>query len=92
MNHAEIYFEQRIAAKMMNNPLRKKSLQRLWSSQNGICAVCDQKITEETGWHRHHIIALSSGGPDIFGNLVLLHPNCHRQVHARKLSIAKPRS
>ena len=88
----EIYFERRIAAKMMNNPLRKKSLQRLWSSQNGICPICNQKITEETGWHRHHIIALSNGGLDIPSNLVLLHPNCHRQVHAHKLSIAKPRS
>ncbi len=86
----EVYFERRLTAKMMNNPLKKKKLLRLWLSQNGDCPVCDQKITEETGWHSHHIQPISEGGPDILSNQVLLHPDCHRQVHARKITVAKP--
>ncbi|MCX7113748.1 MAG: HNH endonuclease [Proteobacteria bacterium] len=30
------------------------------------------------------------GGSDNPSNLVLLHPNCHKQLHSQKLKIAKP--
>ncbi|WP_261298988.1 HNH endonuclease [Shewanella holmiensis] len=35
------------------------------------------------GWNVHHIVERGKGGSDEMENLVLLHPNCHRQLHAR---------
>ena len=69
-----------------------KKLLRLWLEQNGLCPVCQQKITKITGWHSHHIIWRVNGGKDDNSNRVLLHPNCHRQVHSQKLEVVKPRS
>ena len=76
----------------MNDKLKnKQQLRSLWRSQQGICPICQQKITETTGWARHHIIWRSHGGDDTLDNLVLLHPTCHMQVHSQKLSVVKPR-
>ncbi|WP_259399592.1 HNH endonuclease [Pseudoalteromonas sp. SR41-4] len=44
--------------------------------------MCHQKITKETGWNIHHIVERVKGGTDEMSNLVLLHPNCHRQLHS----------
>ncbi|WP_082409824.1 HNH endonuclease [Methylomonas koyamae] len=53
----------------------------MWNRQAGICPVCGQKITTETGWHSYHTVWRSLGGSDGLDNRVLLHPDCHRQVH-----------
>jgi RNA-directed DNA polymerase len=42
-------------------------------------------------WHSHHLIYKVQGGADSSDNRVLLHPNCHRQVHCQGLNVAKPR-
>lgn len=88
----ESYFEHRIGIKAANNLQGRAKLLSLWKSQNGICPVCKNKITEITGWHSHHIVWKSKGGNDTLANRVLLHPNCHNQVHSQKLSVVKPRS
>ena len=87
----ETYFEQRLDRKMFQHLAGKQSLRRLWFDQRGLCPICDQKITKLTGWHSHHIVWRVHGGSDNFANRVLLHPNCHRQVHSRGLSVEKPR-
>ena len=87
----ETYFEHRLGIKMGSTLYGRRRLLRLWKAQDGICPVCNQKITELTGWHSHHIILRSMGGADIGENCVLLHPNCHHQVHSRKLTVQKPR-
>ncbi|MGH9946213.1 MAG: HNH endonuclease signature motif containing protein [Pyrinomonadaceae bacterium] len=69
-----------------------KRLLALWYEQNGICPVCDERITKITGWHSHHIIYRVHGGADGNSNRVLLHPNCHNQVHSKGLEVVKPRS
>jgi len=69
----------------------RRKLFFLWKQQNGVCPVCQQKITRLTGWHNHHIVWRVYGGEDSTDNRVLLHPNCHRQLHCRRLSVAKPR-
>jgi RNA-directed DNA polymerase len=46
------------------------------------CPMCKQHITHETGWHIHHILERHKGGDDRLSNLVMLHPNCHRQLHS----------
>ena len=87
----EIYFEQRLGVKMAENLEGKRQLLRLWKEQAGICPVCRQKITKLTGWHNHHIVWRTYGGSDKTENRVLLHPNCHRQVHSAGLTVVKPR-
>jgi RNA-directed DNA polymerase len=87
----EIYFEKRLSLKMEQKLKGRRQLLYLWQEQNGICPVCNQKITKLTGWHNHHLIWRVNGGSDKAKNRVLLHPNCHRQVHSQKLEVAKPR-
>ncbi|WP_247686910.1 HNH endonuclease [Pseudoalteromonas luteoviolacea] len=53
----------------------------LWLIQLHRCPLCHQAITKETGWNIHHIVERVKGGSDELSNLVLLHPNCHRQLH-----------
>lgn len=88
----ETYFERRIDVQMEAKLQGYKRLLSLWREQCGICPVCDEKITKITGWHSHHIVYRVHGGTDGNRNRVLLHPNCHRQVHAKGLSVEKPRS
>ncbi len=87
----EMYFEKRLGVKMKDNLSGRRKLLYPWKEQNGICPVCNQKITELTGWHNHHIVWRSKGGSDKAENRVLLHPNCHRQVHNRGITVGKPR-
>ncbi len=87
----EQYFEKRLGVKMANDLKGKRTLLYLWQEQDGICPVCHQKITKLTGWHSHHIVWRTHGGTDGASNRVLLHPNCHRQVHSLGLTVAKPR-
>lgn len=88
----ETYFERRLDVQMEANLKGYKKLLRLWMEQDGLCPVCQQKITKITGWHSHHIIWRVNGGKDGNSNRVLLHPNCHRQVHSQKSGVVKPRS
>lgn len=87
----ETYFERRIDVQMEANLQGYKKLLRLWVEQEGICPICGEKITKLTGWHSHHIIYRSHGGTDGNSNRVLLHPNCHKQVHSQGLEVVKPR-
>ncbi len=45
------------------------------------CAWCGQKLIE-----RHHIVDFSKGGEHSVGNLILLCPTCHTQVHRNEIS------
>jgi RNA-directed DNA polymerase len=87
----EVYFEERLGLKMAGQLLGRRKLLHLWKEQAGICPVCRQKITTLTGWHNHHIVWRSKGGSDSADNRVLLHPDCHRQVHSQGLIVVKPR-
>jgi RNA-directed DNA polymerase len=87
----DIYFEERLGVKMVRTLRGRWQLLRLWLQQDGNCPVCSQKITKLTGWHNHHLVWRSKGGKDSAGNRVLLHPECHRQVHHHGLEVAKPR-
>jgi RNA-directed DNA polymerase len=86
----ETYFEQRLDVKMTNNLRGRRQLLRLWKEQNGICPVCQQKITKISGWNNHHILQRTLGGSDTNDNRVLLHPNCHQQTHAQHIPVEKP--
>jgi RNA-directed DNA polymerase len=77
----EHYFEQRLQNKMSHRLQNKPRLLYLWQTQQGICPVCQEKLTEEVKWEQHHLLPRVEGGADTLDNLVLLHPICHRQVH-----------
>ena len=79
----EVYFEQRLGRRMGSKLQGQRQLLTQWKAQNGLCPVCNQPLTDETGWHIHHIIWRCHGGTDSTENLMLLHPECHRSVHAR---------
>lgn len=87
----ELYFEKRLGVQMAADLKGRRQLLYLWQEQDGICPVCNQKITKLTGWHNHHIVWRVNGGSNKAENRVLLHPNCHRQVHSQKLEVVKPR-
>jgi len=87
----EMYFEERLGVKMVHNLKGKRQLIYLWKEQNGLCPICHQRITKLTGWNNHHIVRRVDGGADRRGNRVLLHPNCHRQVHSQGFSVVKLR-
>src|SRR5262245_48721458 len=86
----EAYFDERIGLKWLQSWLKRRKLIALWNEQEGKCPICDQKITKESGWHVHHILYRVYGGTDNLSNLLLLHPNCHRQVHHQQLDVTKP--
>jgi len=77
----EEYFERRLGLHMKENLRGKNKLLSLWYIQEGLCPNCNEKITKETGWNIHHIQRKTDGGKDNLFNLMLLHPNCHRQLH-----------
>ena len=78
----EQYFEDRLAKKLFMSSKGRAKFTTLWKKQNGKCGHCKTPITEETGWHRHHIIPKVLGGSDKIDNLVLVHPTCHVQIHS----------
>lgn len=87
----EEYFAKRVSFKMKYHLARKQQVRFLWEEQDGDCPVCKEKITDQTGWHNHHIKQRVQGGGDGADNRVLLHPSCHRQVHSRGVTVGKLR-
>jgi RNA-directed DNA polymerase len=87
----ELYFEERHRRRMVEELSGSRRLLRLWLEQEGKCPVCDQELVERRDWHTHHIRERVEGGDDTLDNLVLVHPNCHRQVHSQGWAVSKPR-
>jgi len=77
----EEYFDERLKRWLSQSLMGRRKLNWLWNKQQGKCVWCNGAISKQTGWHVHHVIWRSLGGPDKLWNLQLLHPNCHRQLH-----------
>ena len=86
----EQYGEQLREARMEHSMRHRRQWVSLYMSQSGLCAHCGCALTKETGWHDHHLEYRMHGGSDALSNRVLLHPDCHRQVHAGKIAVTKP--
>jgi RNA-directed DNA polymerase len=67
----EGYFEHRLQVKMANTLKGRRQLLSLWKAQDGRCPIGHQPITASTGWHSHHLIWRSKGGPDTAVNRLL---------------------
>lgn len=86
----EMYGETLRRERMLKNMRYRKEWARMYLDQSGKCALCGYEMDIDTGWHDHHIEYRVSGGSDALGNRVLLHPNCHAQVHSLNLKVVKP--
>jgi len=85
----EPYFEARLHTTIKDTLNDRIDLQLLkwpfegpWQRQLGICPRCEQPLTPDTPWERHHVVWHVYGGTNALDNLQLLHQNCHRQIHA----------
>lgn len=83
----EEYFDKRLNDLMRKSLKGQNKLSTIWKNQNGKCPVCNQYITQETGWHLHHKIRKVDGGSDATTNLAMIHINCHRKVHSQGIEI-----
>ena len=84
----EEYFESRHSLQMKESLRGKNKLLFLWYAQEGKCPNCNERITKDTGWNVHYIQRKTNGGKNMVTNLMLLHPNCHRQIHNREKKVA----
>jgi len=78
----EAYGEDLRAKRLLTSRAHREQWKTLYLSQHGKCARCAGVLSEETGWHDHHLIPRVAGGSDSLSNRVLLHPVCHAQLHA----------
>ena len=51
----ELYCEKRLSDTLLQHLDGQRGIRMLWQAQQGRCPVCHTLITEETGWHNHHI-------------------------------------
>lgn len=59
------------------------SSMKIAKKQNFICSVCGNNLyTTGESIDIHHLVYKSNGGKSTYGNLMLLHTECHKQVHA----------
>lgn len=85
------YYGEKLRQQRMRNAIWGYQRLKLWFSQGGECALCEQPLDDaEESWDDHHIIYRQHGGSDALSNRVLLHPICHRRVHALGLEVTKP--
>lgn len=89
---AQAYWEKRQAHKQDQVWANYESRQKLAKKQYHICPMCEESLYNEEELHVHHIKPRNKGGSDTYGNLVILHELCHRQVHSLKMTEDELRS
>jgi RNA-directed DNA polymerase len=82
------YIEKRRRNKMLSKLGGQQ--RRLYMVQNGVCPVCRQPIDDDVEWDNHHKVRKADGGADTDENRVLVHLNCHREVHSHWAKVTKP--
>ncbi len=88
---AWMVYGERLQVERMSKDIWDTQRLTLWIDQAGKCAHCEQLIDMAAeGWDDHHLIPRQFGGSDALSNRVLLHPICHRRVHALGLKVLKP--
>ena len=72
---------------LMRNPIKGASIEyndnrlSLYAAQHGVCAITKQILSVEE-IHCHHKTPKSQGGGDEYANLIILHKDVHKLVHA----------
>jgi RNA-directed DNA polymerase len=85
----ELYGEQRHVTLRSHDIFDTQRL-TLWLQQGGYCPVCETLLDSAADCDDHHIVYRMHGGSNALSNRVLLHPVCHRRVHALGLEVTKP--
>ncbi len=85
----DVYGED-LSRKRMSQDLWDKERLKLWTHQDGNCALCQCLIDSVALMDDHHIVHKRHGGNNALSNRVLVHPVCHRRVHAMGLEVTKP--
>ena len=85
--HKALGVDMTILHRLMRSPCEGRSIEfidnrvSLYAAQNGKCSVLKRLLAYEE-IHCHHKVPLGSGGTDAYSNLVILHADVHRLVHA----------
>ena len=87
---AWIVYGEDLHVQRMSQDIRDVQRYKLLMAQDGRCALCGGLLDSEEGFDDHHIVPRIQGGSEALANRVLLHPVCHRRVHALGLEVAKP--
>ena len=78
----------------MQNPIQNRSIQyadnriSLYAGQYGKCAITGIKLNY-SDIHCHHKIPRHKGGNDEYKNLIIIHKDIHRLIHATELDTIK---
>lgn len=89
---AKAYWARRDAMRQEEVWANYESRQRLAKKQYHVCPICSETLYNGEELHVHHITPKSKGGKDSYGNLVIVHDICHRQIHSLKTSPEMVRS
>lgn len=85
--HKNLSINMNILYKLMRTPVLNRSIEyadnriSLYSAQYGKCAVTGEELTFNE-IHCHHKIPVSQGGTDVYSNLVIVHKDIHKLIHA----------
>ena len=85
--HQSLGINTSILHKLMRSSSQDRSIEfmdnriSLYAAQNGKCAVL-KRVLEYDDIHCHHKVPLAKGGTDAYVNLIILHADVHRLVHA----------
>ena len=85
-----VLYGERLHAARMSKDIRDRQRLALWMQQGGHCALCETLLDSADEADDHHIVYRMHGGSHALANRVLLHPICHRRVHALGLEVTKP--
>lgn len=77
----EQYFERLKMQRLKKSLAGSMKLWKIVERQDFKCSVCRQQFNSQDEWDIHHIIRRVDGGTDNSSNLMMLHINCHRQLH-----------
>ena len=75
---------------LSENPIAGRSVEyndnriSLFSAQHGKCAITGQEFLSINEIHCHHKVPTYLGGKDNYQNLVLVLPDAHRLIHAKR--------
>lgn len=86
--HDNLRINVKLLTQLMRQPVGTRSIEYAdnrisrFSAQRGKCAVTGRAFTCTVEIHCHHKIPVSMNGSDKYENLVLVHEDAHRLIHA----------
>lgn len=79
----EHYFEKREKEKLLQGKLGKLQAKYIQQKQNNLCTLCGEKLHDKNKWEYHFKQPWTYGGTTKSGNLTIVHPCCHEDLHAK---------